>query len=427
MNPITAIILTIAFSAFFSGMEIAFVSANKFRFEIERNTKSTNNRFLSVFFAHPQQFISTMLVGNNIALVIYGLQMAILMEPSIMRLTHSPLLTLLIQTILSTIIILVTAEYLPKTLFRLNANFWLRFFAFPLLVCYTTLFPIAFVTSHFSKRVIRLWGNDEFVETNDLDFGRADISNLIVENYENQENDEDNSSINEYDVKLFQNALDFSKVKLRECIVPRTEIVAVDKNESLDNLKQIFIESGYSKVLIYDDNIDNIIGYIHSFDFFQKPKSLKSHIREISIVPESMPANKLMETFIKQKKNIAVVVDEFGGTAGIVTLEDIMEEIFGEIEDEHDHSEYISKQLSDNEYLLSARLEIDTVNEEFDLNIPVSDEYETIAGFILDYSGSFPKVNDEIKINRFCFRIINALPTKIILVKLHIEDDTENA
>ncbi len=426
MTPLTAILLTIAFSAFFSGMEIAFVSANKFRFEIERNTKNANNRFLSVFFAHPQQFISTMLVGNNIALVIYGLQTAVLMQPWIMKFTHSSMLTLLIQTILSTLIILITAEYLPKTLFRLNANFWLRFFAFPLLVCYLLLFPIAYVTSHFSRRVIRLWGNDEFVETNEMDFGRADISNLIVENAESQEHDENNTSINEYDAKLFQNALDFSKVKLRECIVPRTEIVAVEKSESLITLKQKFIESGYSKVLIYDDNIDNIIGYIHSFDFFQNPKNLNPCIRDISIVPESMSANKLMETFIQQKKSIAVVVDEFGGTAGIVTLEDIMEEIFGEIEDEHDHTEYISKKISDNEYLFSARLEIDAVNEEFDLNIPESDEYETIAGFILNHSGSFPKVNDEIKINQFCFRIINALPTKIVLVKLSIEAPTEN-
>lgn len=426
MTPLTAILLSVAFSAFFSGMEIAFVSANKFRFEIERNTQNLSNRFLSIFFANPQQFISTMLVGNNIALVVYGLQMAIILEPWLLHFTGSPALTLLFQTILSTLIILITAEYLPKTLFRFNANFWLRFFGLPLLICYTILYPIAFVTSHFSKSVIRLWSSDDNInEESEQDFGRADISNFIEENYEMKEG-EGIESITENDVKLFQNVLDFSQVKLRECIVPRTEIVAVESNESLEVLKQKFIESGYSKVLIYEDSIDNIIGYIHSFDFFQKPKELKSHIRNLSIVPESMPANKLMETFMQQKKSIAVVVDEFGGTAGIVTLEDIMEEIFGEIEDEHDRSEYVSKKISAKEYLLSARLEIDSVNEDFDLKLPESDEYETIAGFILNHSGSFPKVNDEIEIDHYCFKIINAIPTKIELVKLTLNSKSEN-
>lgn len=425
MTPLTAIFLSVAFSAFFSGMEIAFVSANKFRFEIERNTQSINNRFLSIFFANPQQFISTMLVGNNIALVVYGLQMAIILEPWLMGLTESPILTLLLQTILSTLIILITAEYLPKTLFRLNANFWLRFFSLPLLICYTLLYPIAFVTSYFSKSVIRLWGNGEDNKEIEQDFGRADISNFIEENYDLNEL-EGNESINENDVKLFQNVLDFSKVKLRECIVPRTEIIAVEASESLDTLKQKFIESGYSKVLIYEDSIDNIIGYIHSFDFFQNPQELRDNIRKVSIVPESMPANKLMETFMQQKKSIAVVVDEFGGTAGIVTLEDIMEEIFGEIEDEHDRSEYVSKRINDNEFLLSARLEIDAVNEEFDLKIPESEEYETIAGFILSHSGSFPKVNDVIDIEHYSFKIINAIPTKIELVKLTLNNKREN-
>jgi len=417
MTTITAIVLSITFSAFFSGMEIAFVSANKFRFEIERNTHNVNNRFLSVFFSNPQQFISTMLVGNNIALVVYGLQMAILLEPKLYAFTQSQSLTLLLQTILSTLIILITAEYLPKTLFRLNANFWLRFFSFPLLICYTLLFPIAYVTSHFSKRVIRLWGSAEDSEEIEQDYGRADISHYIEENLENPEG-EDTESINDYDVKLFQNALDFSKVKLRECIVPRTEIVAVEMHETLENLKQKFIETGFSKVLIYNESIDNIIGYIHSFDFFQKPKDLKSHIRKLSIVPESMPAYKLMETFMQQKKSIAVVVDEFGGTAGIVTLEDIMEEIFGEIEDEHDRSEYISKKISENEFMLSARLEIDAVNEDFDLKLPESDEYETIAGLILNHTESVPKINDEVVIDHYCFKILNAIPTKIELVKL---------
>lgn len=424
MSILTTILLSVAFSAFFSGMEIAFVSADKFRFEIDRNSSNLNYRFLNIFLSNPQQFISTMLVGNNIALVIYGLQMAKLLEPIFSQYTDSQTLILLSQTIASTLIILITAEYLPKTLFRLNANFWLRVFSFPLLICYILLFPIAFVTSHFSKRVIRIWGNEEEEDMSIQDFGKADISSFIEENYESAEN-EDNKDINENDVKIFQNALDFSTIKLRECIVPRTEIIAIECNESLDSLKQMFIESGFSKILIFEDTIDNIIGYIHSFDFFQQPKSLKSHIRDILIVPESMPAFKLMESFMQQKKSIAVVVDEFGGTAGIVTLEDIMEEIFGEIEDEHDRSDLIAKKISDQEFLFSARLEIDYVNEEFKLDIPVLDEYETLAGFILFHSGSFPTMNDEVNIEPFNFKIIKAIPTKIELVRLTINTPLE--
>lgn len=417
MSITTTIILSIAFSAFFSGMEIAYVTADKFRFEIERNADSMHYRFLSVFLSHPQQFISTMLVGNNIALVVFGLQMAKVLEPIVSQFTSSQPLILLSQTIISTLIILITAEFLPKTLFRINPNSWLRIFTFPLLICYSTLYPIAYITSHFSNRVIRFWGNSEDILENEFDFGRADITNYIEENYDTNES-EKTANINEYDVKIFQNALDFSKVKLRECIVPRTEIIAVEMNESLDIVKQKFIETGFSKVLVYDETIDNIIGYIHSFDFFQKPKTLKSHIRQLSIVPESMPANRLMEIFMQQKRSIAVVVDEFGGTAGIVTLEDIMEEIFGEIEDEHDHSDHIAKKINENEFILSARLEIDAVNEEFDLHFPDSDEYETLAGFILSHSGSFPKMNDEIQIGHYHFKILNAIPTKIELVKL---------
>lgn len=424
MSILTTILLSVAFSAFFSGMEIAFVAADKFRFEIERNSSNINHRLLNLFFSQPQQFIATMLVGNNIALVIYGLQMAKLLEPIFNHYTDSQTLILLYQTITSTLIILITAEYLPKTLFRLNANFWLQVFSVPLLLCYTILFPIAFITSHFSKRVIRIWGNSEDEDINIQDFGKADITSFIEENYESAES-EDKKDINENDVKIFQNALDFSTIKLRECIVPRTEIIAVDKNESLDFIKQKFIESGFSKILIFEDTIDNIVGYIHSFDFFQQPKSLKSHIRDILIVPESMPAYKLMESFMQQKKSIAVVVDEFGGTAGIVTLEDIMEEIFGEIEDEHDRSDLISKKLSETEFLFSGRQEIDYINEEYKIDIPSSDEYETLAGFILYHSGSFPKMNDEINIGQFTFKIVNALPTKIELVRLTINPQTD--
>lgn len=414
MNTIIVILITLCFSAFFSGIEIAFVSSNKLRFELEKKKKTLTSSILSIFFRSNEQFISTMLVGNNIALVVYGIKMATLLYPYIATITNSNLLISLIQTISSTIIIVFTAEFLPKTVFRLNPNFFLKFFAVPLFFFYVMLYPISIFSTQLSVLILKFVGVKRNDKNKNRPLGRIDLNYLIQESVEKAQ---DSTEI-ENEVKLFQNALDFSAVKLRNCIVPRTEIVAVSTKATLNELKTKFIESGNSKILVYNENIDNIVGYIDSAEMFKDAENWKSRIKQMPIVPETMAANKLMNLFTQKKKNIAVVVDEFGGTAGIVTLEDIMEEIFGEIEDEHDNKEYIAKIISKNEYLLSGRLEIDSINEQFNLNLPQSDEYVTIAGLILHYHEKFPKINEMIKIEDFSFQIIKMSRNKIELIKL---------
>lgn len=417
MSPLVIITLSICFSAFFSGMEIAFVTSNKLRFELEKQSGGLGSNIISLFFDNPQQFIATMLVGNNIALVIYGIQTARLLEPIILQFTQIELAVLLIQTIISTLVILVSAEFLPKTIFRINPNLSLKLFSVLLLLCYVIFYPIASLASWTSKSILS-WFNIRFnKDTVQPVFGRIDINNMLEESIDSPQGEL--MEVNK-DVKLFQNALDFSNVRLRECVVPRTEVVAVDIEASLEELKQKFIESGFSKIVIYNDNIDNIIGYIHSSEFFKNPTELRSEIRQMPIVPETMAANKLMQLFMQQKKSIAVVVDEFGGTSGIVTLEDIMEEIFGEIEDEHDTTDLMARKVSENEFVLSGRMEIDSVNEKFGLDLPESDEYETIAGLILNKHEKLPKVNEEVSIDQFQFKILNTTPTKIEMVRLTI-------
>lgn len=418
MSPLFIILLSIGFSAFFSGMEIAFVTSNKLRFELEKKNGNMVSGVISLFIENPQQFIATMLVGNNVALVIYGIQTARLLEPMIHSFIDLELMVILIQTIISTIVILVTAEFLPKTVFRINPNFSLKLFSLPLLVFYIVFYPIASLASRFSKVVLG-WFKVRF-DGDEMQpvFGRVDINNMLEESIDNPSGE---SVERDNNVRLFQNALDFSKVRLRECMVPRTEVVAIDIEASLEELQQKFIESGLSKIMIYKENIDNIIGYIHSSEFFKNPTTLRSEVRQIPFVPETMAANKLMQLFMLQKKSIAVVVDEFGGTSGIVTLEDIMEEIFGEIEDEHDSVGHIANKVSDNEFVLSGRLEIDFVNEKFNLSLPVSDEYETIAGLILLQHDRLPENNEDVQVEQFNFKILKVSPTRIELVRLIIE------
>lgn len=408
------ILVTILFSAFFSGMEIAFVTANKLLFEVEKSKNKFSTSILSIFFENPKQFIATMLVGNNIALVIYGIMMAQLIEPFISAYSNNDALIVFTQTILSTVIILITAEFLPKTLFRINPNMFLSMFALPLLLCYIVFYPLASISAWLSFKLLRLLGIKIGINSDEYVFGKVDLHHIL------QENIVQNKEEIETDVKLFQNALDFSKIKLRECIVPRTEIVAVDIDESLEILKQKFIETGFSKILIYKETIDNIVGYFHLSDLFKNPKSLRSRIRKIPFVPETMVANKLMSVFIQEKKSIAIVVDEFGGTAGVVTLEDIMEEIFGEIEDEHDNTAYQMQQVDETHFILSARLEIDFINEKLALDLPVSEDYETIAGLILYHNEHLPKANDEILVKKLKFKILKASTTRIELVNMEI-------
>lgn len=407
------ILLTLLLSAFFSGLEIAFITSNKLRFELDKKQRNLTSSILSVFYRHPQQFISTMLVGNNICLVIYGLLMAEVMTPWLSPIGNQFLITFL-QTILATALVLITGEFLPKTIFRINPNLWLRMFAWLLLIFYVVLYPVSRFSTWFSIGILRLFRVKISQTTQENVFSRIDLNFLIQESFDNIESEKELDN----EVKIFQNALDFSKVKLRDCSVPRTDIIALDYDTNVEVLKETFIETGLSKIPIYKGDIDNIIGYIHSSEMFEHQKDWKKQINQIPIVPENMAAQKLMKIFMLQKKSIAVVVDEFGGTAGIVTLEDIMEEIFGEIEDEHDNRGYVAEQTSENEYIFSGRLEIETINARFNLNIPESDAYETIAGFILHNHQHFPKLNEIIRIEGFTIKCVKVTNNRIELVKV---------
>lgn len=416
MSILWYILISLAFSAFFSGMEIAFISSNKLRFELDKKNATFSSRILALFYRNPNQFISTMLVGNNIALVVYGLQMAFILEPYIAKLVDNEALIVLFQSIISTLIILFTGEFIPKTIFRLNPNFSLNLFALPLLLAYVILYPISKFSSFLSFLMLKIGGVKNIKDTSIRSLGKVDLDYFIQQSLE----EVPVNSTMDKEVKIFQNALDFSNVRIKDCIVPRTEIVACDMTTSVGELKSKFIETGLSKILIYKENIDDIAGYIHSSELFSFPENWTTVIRTVPIVPETMAANKLMKLLMQDKKSLAVVVDEFGGTSGIVTLEDLVEEIFGEIEDEHDIKSYIARKVSDNEYLISGRMEIDTLNEKFSLDIPESDDYVTIAGFILHYYEKFPKLNETIAIGRFNFKIIKVTTTKIELVRMKV-------
>ena len=414
MNIYISLIITMVFSAFFSGVEIAFVSVDKLRFEMERKGGITS-RILSIFFKNPNEFISTMLVGNNIALVIYGILMAQIIGDNLLAgFIDNHFLMVLAQTVISTLIILVTGEFLPKTIFKINPNLVLNVFAIPLIVCYVVLYPISKLASGLSCIFLRLFGMKVNKDASDRAFGKVDLDYFVQSSIDNAENEEELDT----EVKIFQNALDFSNIKIRDCIVPRTEVVAVDLTTSLDELKSRFIESGISKIIVYDGNIDNVVGY--SSEMFRAPKNWHENVKQVPIVPETMSAHKLMKLFMQQKKTIAVVVDEFGGTSGIVSLEDLVEEIFGDIEDEHDNTSYISKQIDEREYVLSARLEIEKVNETYGLDLPESDDYLTVGGLILNQYQSFPKLHEVVRVGRYQFKIIKVTATKIELVRLKV-------
>ena len=419
---IISCIIVLLISAFFSGMEIAFVSSNKLQMEMDKASKQgITSRILGIFYAHPNSCISSLLVGNNISLVVYGIIMAQLVNQFIlipMGLQDNGPIQLTIQTIVSTLIVLVTGEFLPKTIFRLNPNGMMNAFAVPAYLFYVLLYPISKFTSGLSKVCLWLVGAEVKPVEKEKSFTKVDLDDLIQQNIENVG---DESEINE-EVKIFQNALDFSTTKIRDCIVPRTEIDAVNINTPLEVLRNEFVESGHSKIIVYREDIDNIVGYVHSSEMFRlKPNDKWTDcIRELPIVPETMTAQRLMKQLMQEKKSMAVVVDEFGGTSGIVTLEDLMEEVFGEIEDEHDTTNYTAKDLGNGEYLLSARLEIENINERFDLDLPESDEYLTLGGLILHEYQSFPKLNEVVKFGHWEFKIMKNTTTKIELVRLKV-------
>lgn len=405
-----------ALSAFFSGMEIAFVSSNRMLAEMDREGNSIAKNIISRFYNHPNGFVSTMLVGNNIVLVVYGILVARLFDNTIFSSLDDGM-KVTADTLLSTLVILFTGEFLPKILFKNNANRLLSVFSVPAYLFYIILWPISRFSTLVSKCLLRLVGIRMETESDDDGFSKVDLDYLVQSSIENAQSDDE---INE-EVKIFQNALDFSDCKVRDCMVPRTEVNAVDVNDcTVDELMQKFVESGNSKIIVYDSDIDHVIGYIHSSEMFRNRDNWRECVCKMPFVPETMAAQKLMHIFLQQKKSLGVVVDEFGGTSGIVSLEDIVEEIFGDIEDEHDSTKYIATQVGENEYMLSARLEIDKVNDLFDLGLPESDDYMTVGGYILHEYQSFPKLNEVITIGRYEFRIIKSTMTKIELVKLKV-------
>ena len=413
---LTGILITMIMSAFFSGMEIAFVSSNRMLAEMDKNHGSLTQKLISLFYRHPNGFVSTMLVGNNIVLVMYGILIAKLFDNTIFAEMDAGF-TVPADTVLSTVIILFTGEFLPKVLFKNNANRLLAMFALPAYFFYLILWPISRFSTFLSKMILRFVGIHMEKEYDDEGFSKVDLDYLVQTSIENAKNDEDIDD----EVKIFHNALEFSDVKVRDCMVPRTEINAVDLNkDGKDELLLKFIESGNSKIIVYNGDIDHIVGYVHSSEMFRNPDRWQDCIYKMPFVPETMTARKLMRIFLQQKKSLGVVVDEFGGTSGIVSLEDIVEEIFGDIEDEHDNLKYVAKEVAPGEYILSARLEIDKVNEMFGLDLPENDDYMTIGGLILNVYQSFPKLNEVIRTGRFEFKIMKSTMSKIELVKLKV-------
>jgi CBS domain containing-hemolysin-like protein len=419
MNNALIILITLLLSAFFSGMEIAFVSANNLKIELDKSKGLLAGRILSHFNQNPSRFIGALLLGNNIALVIYGIAAANWLGPMILDILpdylHSEYIILLIQTIIATLIILFTAEFLPKVLFSKNPNTVLNFFAIPVNIFYYLFFPVIYIFTSLGAWLLRIFFGLKSLEQSYV-LTPIDLNDYI----KNSGNETYGVGEVTQEMQMVQNALDFSNVKLRACMVPRPEIVGIEENSSLEDLRKIFSKTGFSKILIYRESVDNIIGYTHSSDMFKSPESIKSGMRSVFFVPETMLANDVLSMFFQQHKSIAVVVDEFGGTAGIVTMEDIIEEILGEIEDEYDEDAFTDKQLSKTEYILSGRLEIDYLNEKYDLNIPQSEDYETIAGFIINNHESIPDLNEEIVIDNFSFIILQASENRIDQIHLKI-------
>jgi CBS domain containing-hemolysin-like protein len=416
MDIYIAIFATLLFSAYFSGMEIAFITANRLKIELETKLGSVPARITSGFLRKPSQFIGTMLVGNNIVLVMYGIFMARLLEPIMASYGFSEFSILLVETIVSTLIILFVGEFIPKSLFRINSNESLTYMAIPNYIMYVILWLPMYIMVGLSEFLIRVVFRVD-VGKQEIAFGRVDLDDYIRELADMGDGDENEL---DHEVKIFQNALDFKEVKARDCMVPRTEIVAVEIETSLEKLRDLFVKTGHSKVLVYRDNIDNIIGYIHAVELFHHPDSIKRLIVPVIIIPETISAKEVLQIFIKQNKSLAVVVDEFGGTSGMLTIEDIIEQIFGDIEDEHDTEDFLEEQIDEKTFLLSARLEIDYLNRKYKFDLPEDDNYETLAGLIIHECEDIPELNSIIDIGDFRFTITAATNVRIETVKLQL-------
>ena len=426
-KEIVIIVISLLLSAFFSGMEIAYISSNKIYIEIEKKQTGFLAKILTKLTAKPSKFIATMLIGNNIALVIYGFFMGELLvnwfqsqlptNYSLINYLFSNL-SLLTQTIISTIVILITAEFLPKVFFQIYSNLLLKIFALPAFLFYFLFSIISDFVLWISDVVLKQFFKTEGDQVQ-LVFSKVELGNYISEQMEAvEENDEVDSEI-----QIFQNALEFSEVKSREVMIPRTELVAVEIHETITSLNKLFIETGYSKVLIYQNTLDDILGYVHSFELFKKPKTIRSIMRPIEFVPETMLINDVLNILTKKHKSVAVVLDEYGGTSGIMTIEDIVEELFGEIEDEHDSIEFLEEKINETTYNFSARLDVDYLNETYKLNLPENENYETLGGLIVNRTEEIPQQNETIKIENLLFTIIEVSNTKIDVVTLQILDE----
>ena len=418
IEPISIVIIltTLVLSAFFSGFEIAYVSSNKVHIEILKKQEGLIANILTRLTHRPSKLLATMLVGNNVALVVYGFEMG-----KVMTLLLPPFFqNVLWHTIISTLIILITAEFMPKVFFQIYANQLLKLFAIPAYFFYLLFYPFSSFIIWISDFVLRVCfkTKGDYVP---LSFTKVELVDYISEQMGNAPKKEEVDA----EVQMFQNALEFSGVKAREIMIPRTEIVAVDLNETIENLIATFVSSGFSKILIYNENIDDIVGYVHSFDMFKKPKTIKEVLIPIVTIPETIQINEVLNLLMRKRKSMAVVLDEYGGTSGIVTLEDIVEELFGEIEDEHDKDKFIEEKISDDEYLFSARLEVDYINETYHLNLPESEEYETLSGLILLHTEEIPTQGETISLPPFVFSIEACSQTRIETVRVFIKENDE--
>ncbi len=413
---IIVIIVSLLFAVLFSGAETAFITSSKIRFELDKKQKNLVSFILSRFYKRPGLFLVTLLVGNCIVLVVYSLQMVLVTEPWLASHIPGTFLLLLSESVLSAILAVLAGVFIPRLVSGVNPYFFLSFFSILLYLVYILLLPVSLICFFLSRMILKMTGLRSYLSFKEKSLGRVDLDRFIQNTIEQSP---ENAAL-ETEVKIFQNALDFSSIRLKDCMVPRTEIVAFDLDVNKQELLSRFIETGLSKILIYNENIDDIAGCIHSTEMFVNPDDWKSNIKPVPIVPETMAANKLMKVLMQEKKTIAVVVDEFGGTSGIVCMEDLVEEIFGDFEDEHDTTTYVAKKNSETEFVLSGRMEIDKVNEMFELDLPESEDYQTIAGLILHAYQKFPQLNEVVVIGRFSFSIIKKTATKIELVKMKI-------
>ncbi|HIP33049.1 MAG TPA: HlyC/CorC family transporter [Crocinitomicaceae bacterium] len=411
--PLIGIILTLIFSAFFSSMEIAFISSNRLKVELDKSSGSFNGKILGLFYKNEARFIAMLLLGNNIALVLFGLFSAKLLEPVI----HSWGIinegsVLLIQTILSTVLVLIVAEFLPKTFVQMNPNGYLRYVTYPMMVIYVLLIIPTFFVLWLSNIFLKLLKVDS--QNTKKVFSKIDLEHYVQDINERIKEEQELGN----EMQILQNALDFDSVKARDCMVPRTEIISVDIEDDIYQLQDKFVSTGKSKIIVYRDSIDNIIGYVHSFEMFKSPKTIKQILLPVPFVPEAIPGKELLELFSKKSGNLAIVVDEYGGTAGIITIEDVIEEIFGEIEDEHDNEELLEEKISDKEFRFSARIDIDYLVDEYELKIDLGEEYETLGGFVIHQLEEIPKAGTELEVNEIKFLVEEVSDTRIEIIRI---------